>query len=123
MVQLVANPGDYVDPETLSLVHPELRSTWIGGSQRADYQGIEGFIEGWRNWLEPYTRYEVETEDFIDAGDRVVTLVNVVAVTRHDGVEVRHSPAAVSSYTDGLLAEITFYLDREEAFAAAGIPG
>jgi hypothetical protein len=123
MVQLVANPGDYVDPETLSLVHPEFRSTWIGGAERADYEGIDGFLEGWRNWLEPYTLYEVETEDVIDAGDRVLTPVNVVAVTRRDGVHVRHSPAAVSSYQDGLLVGITFYLDRQEAFAAAGIPG
>jgi ketosteroid isomerase-like protein len=86
-------------------------------------RGLEGFAAAWRDWLEPWETYRYEVEDYIDAGGGVVVaLARVRAVTRRDGVEVRHTPAAVCTVRDGRVARVGFYLDRAEALAAAGIP-
>ena len=83
--------------------------------------GIEGLIEGWRDWLEPWASYVMESEDVIDAVEHVVSLIRVRAKTTHDGVEIEHSPAAVWTIEDGMVAAVTFYLDRDQALRAAGL--
>ena len=83
--------------------------------------GVEGLIEGWRDWLEPWQSYVMESEDVIDAGEQVVSLIRVRAKTSHDGVEVEHSPAAVWTVEDRMVVAVTFYLDRDQALEAAGL--
>ena len=83
--------------------------------------GVEGLIEGWRDWLEPWASYVMETEQVIDAGAYVVSLIHVRAKTSHDGVEVEHDPAAVWTVEDGVVVAVTFYLDRDQALEAAGL--
>jgi ketosteroid isomerase-like protein len=92
-----------------------------GPFARASYRGVEGLIEGWRDWLAAWASYRVEVEGFIDAGDEVVVLVRVQGRTVRDGVDVDHSPAAIWSIREGRIAGLRFYLERGEALAAAGL--
>jgi ketosteroid isomerase-like protein len=85
------------------------------------YHGLAGFARGWREWLEAWTSYRIEVEDFIDAGDKVVSLVRVAARTARDDVLMHHTPGAVWTIRDGKVASIHFYLDRSEALEAAGV--
>jgi ketosteroid isomerase-like protein len=86
------------------------------------YQGLEGLVAGWRDWLTPWESYLLEVEDVLDAGDQVVTLVRVRAKTSRHGVEVEHRPAAVWTLRDGKLTAVRFFLERTEALAFAGLP-
>ena len=91
--------------------------------QLGGQRGTDGFAAAWREWLEPWKSYHYEIADFVDAGGGViVVLVRVRAVTRRDGVEVRHAPGAVCTVRDGQIAGVDFYLDGAEALAAAGKP-
>jgi hypothetical protein len=106
------------------IVAPDLEVRWAGsqsGAPALHYEGLEGLLEGWRDWLIPWESYLLEVEDVIDAGDRVVTLVRVRAKTNRHGVEVEHRPAAVWTLRDGKLAAVHFFLDRDEARKFAGI--
>jgi ketosteroid isomerase-like protein len=84
--------------------------------------GPEGLNTMWREWLTPWESYRLDVEEFIDAGDAVVVYVRIQARTERDGVLMHHAPAAVWSIRDGLVSAITFYLDRNEALEAAGLP-
>jgi ketosteroid isomerase-like protein len=86
-----------------------------------EHRGAEGLIAGWREWLEPWESYRMDTEELLDAGDEVVTLIRVRARTARDGVVVEHSPAAVWSISEGKVVAIRFYLEREQAMKAAGL--
>jgi ketosteroid isomerase-like protein len=86
------------------------------------YRGVDGFVAGWRDWLEPWANYRMEVEDVLDAGDKVVSLVRVSGKTARDGVTMEHSPASVWTIRDGKIAQVHFYLNREQAFEAAGFP-
>jgi ketosteroid isomerase-like protein len=87
----------------------------------APSRGIQGFAEGWRDWLEPWESYHLELEDYIDAGEDVVTLVRVHAQSARDAVPVEHWPAAVWSVREGKIVRVRFYLERVEALEAAGL--
>jgi len=85
------------------------------------YRGVKGLVKGWREWLGPWESYWIEGEEWLDAGDEVVGLARVRARTKRDGVVVEHAPAAVWTIKDGKIVRVRFYLDRAEAFEAAGL--
>jgi hypothetical protein len=115
--QIAFGPGESSTPFA-----PEFECSWIAGEDSGvpplSYRGLEGFIEGWREWLSPWESYRIDAEDFIDAGDRVVVMVRVHARTRRGGVEMEHSPAAVWTLEGGRVVSIEFYLERSMALEA-----
>jgi ketosteroid isomerase-like protein len=86
-----------------------------------DYSGMEGFVEGWRDWLAPYVSYRIEPLEFVGAGDRVLVPVRVVAKTSRGDVEVEHRPAAVWTLRDGKVRRLDLFLEVDDARAAAGV--
>jgi ketosteroid isomerase-like protein len=63
-----------------------------------------------------------EAEEFIEAGDLVMTAVTNLLRGR-DGIEVQARGAWVWAFRDGSVARITFYQTRQEALEAAGLSG
>jgi ketosteroid isomerase-like protein len=109
----------------VNALDPDLEVEFAGtlsGAPTLNYRGIEGLVEGWRDWLTPWESYLLEAEEFIDGGDRVLELVRVRARTSRHGVEVEHSPAAVWTVQDGVVVSVHFFLERREAFEFAGLP-
>lgn len=94
-----------------------LEVRFISGAHEVEnvYRGLEGFIRGWRDWLDPWASYRVDVDAVIEAGDRVLTLIRVRAQTSRDRVAMEHSPAAVWTVEDGRVASIHMYLERAEA--------
>jgi ketosteroid isomerase-like protein len=86
-----------------------------------EYRGMDGLREGWLDWLAPWSRYDLEVEDLIDAGDKVVAYALLSGETRHGGVEIEQKAAAVATVADGMIVRVEFHLDRREALQAAGI--
>jgi hypothetical protein len=106
------------------LVEPKLVIEMIGPEyvgQRLTYEGIDGYIEAWRDWLTPYESYRAETEEYIDAGDKVVMLVRQLGQTKTGGVPIEAESAVVLSFRAGKLSRLEFYLDRDRAMRAAGL--
>jgi len=92
------------------------------GSMRPSVsRGLLGFAESWRDWLEPWASYYIEAEEFIDAGDEVVSLTRVQARTTRDAVAIEHRPGAVWSLRGGKIVRVRFFLKRDEALEAAGL--
>ena len=116
LVELTRSPAP---PEVVDGLDADLEVIFhsgVPGANNPSYHGVAGFVQGWRDWLEPYESYRLEVEDFIDAGsDRVLAPARVQARTRRDGVLVEHFPAAVCTIRDGRLAQVAFHLDRHQA--------
>lgn len=92
------------------------------GGPATEYHGFEGLLAGWRDWLIPWATYEVEVEELMDAGERVVANVILRGQTRHDDVRIEQPAAAVLTIADRKITRVEFHLDRREALAAAGLP-
>jgi ketosteroid isomerase-like protein len=106
------------------IVAPNFQVEFAGtqsGAPSRKYHGLEGLLEGWRDWLEPYESYLLRVEKIIDAGAGVLTLVRVRARTRRYDVEIEHDPAAVWTVEGGKVTGAHFFLDRKDAFEFAGL--
>lgn len=65
---------------------------------RQDYLGIDGLREGWRAWLEPWDRFELQIDEALDVGDgRVLVLVRTLARLRESTTEVPDRAASAKA--------------------------
>jgi ketosteroid isomerase-like protein len=73
-----------------------------------------------REFDEPWESVRREVDDFIEAGEQVVT-----PITSHhrgrDGIELQARIAMVWTIRDGTITHAAFYQERQEAFEAAGL--
>ena len=86
------------------------------------YTGPAGLVEGWRDWLAPWRRYEAVFEEFIELGHEVVTLVRLRGETKHEGVVIEQPAAAVWTIDGGKVVRLAFHLDRRSALESVGRP-
>lgn len=85
------------------------------------YRGKDAVRRWWGEWLGAWETVEFEYE-LLDAGDRVVALIDQRMQGRSTGIEVsRGEYAQVGTYEDGLLVRWRFYADQSQAREAAGL--
>jgi len=110
---------ELADPDfACTFVAPE----YVGPGGRFSYRGPDGFVDGWREWLEAYDSYRVELEELTEGEDgRLLTLGRQTGTTRTGAVEISEPAAAVWRVRDGRLLEVEFHLDPDSARRAAGL--
>jgi ketosteroid isomerase-like protein len=86
------------------------------------FKGEEAVLEWWRQWL---AAWEVEATgieyELVDAGDRVVALINMRMRGRSTGIEVVSGRfAMLYTFRDGLVVRARFYGRWSEALEAVG---
>jgi ketosteroid isomerase-like protein len=135
-VELVRNlqPGPEVDVVQLikgengallaSFLGPHVHEDFVtraSGLDQFDVVGIEGLQAAWSEWLAPWETYRTEIEDVLDQGDDVVVLTRDYGRRPGMDVEIMVKGVAIWTVRDGRVARVTFYADRAEGLAAAGL--
>jgi len=102
--------------------HPDFETVPPGvpGTERV-YVGMDGFRAAWLGWLEPWQTYRTEIKQALDAGDRVLMLVQDYGRREGSAEEVRVDGSGVWTVSDGRIARAEFFAHRSEAFKAAGL--
>jgi ketosteroid isomerase-like protein len=90
-------------------------------SFRRERQGVDGFIESWLDWVQPFAEFRVQIEDMIDTGEHVLFFVRQIGVPHGAAAQVENEGAAVWTFEDGTVARVEFHLDRDAARRAAGL--
>ena len=86
------------------------------------YYGHDGVRTFWRTWFSAWEKASFEYEEFIDAGDSVVTILSQHVRGRASGIELDwESYAQVWTIRDGQVARVEFFATRAEALQAAGL--
>ncbi len=96
-------------------------STFRGWPERQTYPGVDGATEFLREWNKAWEDWEIEAEDFLDAGDRVVTTVRQRGRSKATGVPVDMHFGQVWTLEDGEQVRMQMYASPEEALQAAGL--
>ena len=107
---------EFVDPE---IVIDATRNVINPGT----YVGIDS-LQRWRADIdEVWEEMRLEPKEFIDGGDRIVTISHLVGKGKGSGVEVtRTSSAQVATLRNGRIVRWEIgYTDRSEALEAAGL--
>jgi ketosteroid isomerase-like protein len=81
-------------------------------------RGMSELIGGLRD---SWTRWRFEAERFIEAGDRVIVLIRVLAEGGSSGIATERETAHLWTLRDGRLASIQIYRDRAHALEAVGL--
>ena len=90
----------------------------IGGGV---YRGSEAARQFWREWFAAWETLQFEYE-LVDAGDRVVMLLDLRMRGRSSGIEVSFGKHAfVTTFRDGLMVHSKLYMSHPEALEAAGL--
>jgi ketosteroid isomerase-like protein len=84
------------------------------------YRGKDAVLGFWRDWLAAWETTHFEYE-LLDAGDRVVVLLDQRMVGRATGIEVPLEHAQVATFRDGLMVHWKVYLSQSEALEAVGL--
>jgi len=104
--------------------HPDIEldvSEAVVPEMRGVFWGKDDVRRWWGEWLGAWETVEFEYE-LLDAGDRVVALLDQRMRARFTGIEVpRGKYAQVGTYKDGLLVHWRFYGDQAEALKALGL--
>ena len=74
-------------------------------------------------WAAAWDDWELEPEDYIDAGERVVVIVNQRGRSKATGIPVEMRFAQVWTLRDGQGIRMQMYGSVEEAFEAVALPG
>jgi ketosteroid isomerase-like protein len=86
------------------------------------YRGVEAVRRWWREWLAAWETVQFEYE-LVDAGDRVVALIDQRMRGRSTGIEIPLTYAHVITLRDGLIVRWKFYLSQSEALKAVALEG
>jgi ketosteroid isomerase-like protein len=71
--------------------------------------------------LDAFDDYSVESEELLDAGDRVVAFLHHQGRGKGSGVPIELRDAQVWTIEEGRATRIDLYLDRVKALEAAGL--
>ena len=103
--------------------HPDLvwdlsKLNWPG---QQIYLGAEGANRFNAEWAAAWDDWEFVPEDYIDAGERVVVIVDQRGRSKATGIPVDMRFAQVWSFRDGQAIRMQMYANVDEALEAAGL--
>ena len=113
------NAGDL--PAFFALFHSEL--TYRNREDEPDvrlYQGLDEYQRYVASWLGMFDDLRFETHDFVDLGDEVIAVADLVGRGRHTGADVRGSYVFLLKLRDGVIVQGREYAAKEEALEAGG---
>src|SRR5829696_6271661 len=85
------------------------------------YRGAEAVRGFWREWFSAWETIEYDYE-LIDAGESVVMLLDLRMRGRATGLELPFGKCAwVSTFKDGQVTHVRFFMSQAEALEAAGL--
>ena len=93
-----------------------------GGGIWVEARGLDGLLQTWRDWLEPWEEYWTTVERFVDVDENhVLVLVRDRARAEGSDAEVELAAGSVWTLREGKVARIEFHTGRESACEAAGL--
>ena len=103
--------------------HPDL--VWdvsnLGWPEQQVYHGAEGAMQFLADWADAWDDWEMEVEEYVDAGERVVVIVNQRGRSKASGIPVEMRFAQVWTLRDGQGIRMQMYASPDEALAAVGL--
>ena len=75
-------------------------------------------IQAFKKWMEPFSEYHAEAQDFIDVGDHVAVPNRQWGIGRESGAPVEIEVTHVYEFDDGLIVRLDEYDTKEQALEA-----
>ena len=108
-------------PGTLAFFDEEIEVHDIPGLPDAMvYRGHQGYLDQITKFSEAFSDITYEPLEFIDRGDKVVSVIRATGLARTGGLEAEATYAQLETWRDGKVVRIQYFTDRTEALQVAG---
>ena len=122
-VEIVRSGYEHFAATGKTRAHPDL--VWdvsnLGWPDQQVYSGCEGADQFMAEWRAAWDDWEMEPAEFLDAGERVVVIVNQRGRSKATGIPVEMRFAQVWTLRNGQGIKMELYASVEEALDAAGL--
>jgi ketosteroid isomerase-like protein len=122
-VEIIRRGYDHFEATGEVRAHPDL--VWdvsnLGWPEQQIYLGPEGGMQFNAEWAAAWDDWELEPQDYIDAGERVVVILNQRGRSKATGIPVEMRFAQVWTLRDGVASRMQLYASVEEALEAVGL--
>ena len=93
----------------------------LGWPDQQIYPGVEGARQFLAEWADTWDDWELEVEDYVDAGECVVAIINQRGRSKASGIPVDMRFAQVWTLRDGQGIRMQMYANPDEALEAVGL--
>jgi ketosteroid isomerase-like protein len=96
-------------------------SHYDGWPEQQVYAGVEAAERFMQEWTSAWVDWELQIDELLDAGDKVVALVRQRGRSELTGIPVEVSLAKIWTLRDGKSARMDMYSDVGDALKAVGL--
>ena len=93
----------------------------LGWPDQQIYRGREGADQFNAEWASAWDDWELEPEDYVDAGERVVVIINQRGRSKGSGIPLDMRFAQVWTLRDGRGIRMEMYASVDDALEAVGL--
>jgi SnoaL-like domain len=110
-----------------TIVDPEARFRWKDteggalGDNAVEARGVDGLRAGWDEWLEVWDEFRIQWDSHEAVDEETIVSYVVLEGRIPAGVEMAQQAASIAKVRDGLIVDMSFYMDREQARRDAGL--
>jgi hypothetical protein len=90
------------------------------GGDGAEFVGVDGFVDGWHDWLSAFDSFRIEIEEETERGDEFVAAARMTAIPKGTTGAIEGTAEAVFRFDGNRVQRMEFHLERGTAFAGQG---
>ena len=92
----------------------------IGGDS-AEFVGVDGFVDGWHDWLSAFDSFRIEIGEETERGDEFVAAARMIAIPKGTTGAIEGAAEALFRFDGDRVQRLEFHLERGTAFEAGGV--
>jgi ketosteroid isomerase-like protein len=86
-----------------------------------DYRGLSGFGRWLEDWASAWSEFSLDPNEYLDAGDKVIVVLQMEATGAGSSVTVEREDAMVCKMRDQKVVRVDYYNDRSQALQSVGL--
>ncbi|HWX97344.1 MAG TPA: nuclear transport factor 2 family protein [Solirubrobacteraceae bacterium] len=125
LVRSIFDEWQHGDFDSAAWADPCIAFVLADGPSPGSWEGLDGMIEGWRDFLGAWQHWRGEAEHYRELdGERVLVLIHGTGRGKASGLDaaqVRSEGANLFHISGGRVKRLVVYFNRERAFTDLGL--
>ena len=84
----------------------------------AEFVGVDGFVDGWHDWLSAFDSFRIEIGEETERGDEFLASARMTAIPKGTPGAIEGTAEALFRFDGDRVQRLEFHLERGTGFAA-----